>query len=178
MRRVLQLNTTWEPMKFISDVDALYLVRKGRAKIVHNMDGQLSVWSDLTYSSAHETYAVPATIVLVGARVTHRPRRPRFRKKVLFNRDRWRCGYCDKKLSTRTATIDHVYPESRGGRLTWENCVTACSACNRRKANKTLEEAGMKLLKRPGPPSSLDFWDITKSDDWHSDWSVFIHHNE
>lgn len=174
MRRVLQLNTTWEPMKFISDVAALYLIGKGRAKIVHNMDGELSVWDDLTYRSAQKEFVVPATIVLVGDRVTHRPRRPRFRKKVLFNRDRWKCVYCDRKLSNRTATIDHVHPESKGGPTSWENCVAACGTCNRRKANKSLQEAGMRLRRQPKAPSSLDFWDVTKCSRWHKDWDMFL----
>lgn len=175
MRRTLLLNArSWEPMNFISDVKALYLIDKGRAEIVHNMEGELSVWPDMVYKSANTEYPVPATIVLVGDRVKRNWRRPRFRKKVLFNRDRWMCVYCDAKLSWRNATIDHVHPESKGGPTTWENCVAACSACNRRKANKSLDEARMTLRFKPGEPSSLDFWDISRCSSWHDDWNLFI----
>lgn len=174
MRRVLQLNTTWEPMNFIADVDAMYLINKGRAKIIHNMEGNLSVWDDLVYRSATQEWPIPATIVLVGSRVNHRPRRPRFRKKVLFNRDKWTCAYCRKKLNHRSATVDHIHPDSKGGLTTWENCVTACGACNRRKANKLLSESGMTLHYLPKAPSSLDFWDISRCSAYHSDWDIFL----
>ena len=37
----------------------------------------------------------------------------------------------------------------------WENVVTACGPCNRRKGNRTPEEAGMPLLQRPSQPRYL-----------------------
>jgi 5-methylcytosine-specific restriction endonuclease McrA len=45
--------------------------------------------------------------------------------------------------------MDHVLAASRGGKWEWENLVTACSSCNVKKGNKTLEEARMKLMKSP-----------------------------
>jgi hypothetical protein len=46
-------------------------------------------------------------------------------------------------------TIDHVTPESRGGRNVYENTVTACSTCNARKDNRTPAEARMYLRRKP-----------------------------
>ena len=34
----------------------------------------------------------------------------------------------------------------------WTNCVAACVGCNARKANRTPEQAGMHLRKRPARP--------------------------
>jgi hypothetical protein len=48
-------------------------------------------------------------------------------------------------------TLDHVFPRSRGGLSSWENLVAACKSCNRRKADRTPEEAEMPLLRRPRP---------------------------
>jgi 5-methylcytosine-specific restriction endonuclease McrA len=45
-----------------------------------------------------------------------------------------------------------VVPRSRGGATSWENVVTACGPCNRRKGNRTPDEANMKLLSTPGRP--------------------------
>jgi 5-methylcytosine-specific restriction endonuclease McrA len=61
-----------------------------------------------------------------------------------------------------------VIPRSRGGRTEWENVVIACSACNRKKGNRTPEEAGMKLLRKPYRPR---FWamallTMTSNDVW------------
>jgi hypothetical protein len=56
--------------------------------------------------------------------------------------------------------MDHVLAASRGGKWEWENLVTACSSCNVKKGDKTLEEAHMKLLKPPREPKELDSIDI------------------
>jgi 5-methylcytosine-specific restriction endonuclease McrA len=47
-------------------------------------------------------------------------------------------------------------PESRGGRWTWMNLVTACGPCNGRKADRTPEEAGMPLLYLPYVPNRFE----------------------
>ncbi len=44
------------------------------------------------------------------------------------------CAYCGKRCSPREATVDRVLPLSRGSRSSWGNTVTACFACNQRKA--------------------------------------------
>ncbi len=38
-------------------------------------------------------------------------------------------------------TFDHLLPRSRGGHTTWGNVVAACSPCNLRKGNLTMDEA-------------------------------------
>src|SRR5690606_26333244 len=123
MRRALLLNTTYEPMNFISDERALRLLLKGRAEIVHGMDGQESVWSDITFSTVNLRMHVPATIRVVGERVKKCWRSPRFRKKILFTRDEWKCAYCETRLTWRNATIDHVLPDTKGSPTRWENSV-------------------------------------------------------
>ena len=50
-------------------------------------------------------------------------------------------------------TIEHIVPRSKGGISSWENCVLACFDCNRRKADRTPEQAGMKLRTKPRKPS-------------------------
>jgi hypothetical protein len=48
-------------------------------------------------------------------------------------------------------------PASRGGESVWENCVTACERCNHRKADRTPEEANMKLLAVPYTPNLAEY---------------------
>lgn len=172
MKRALLLNSDWTPLHFLSDIDAIILFYKGRAEVVSSSDGKPSVWSE-TFNSPSTVIHVPATMRLLK-RVTRKWKPPRFRKKVLFNRDDWKCQYCSKKLMWETITIDHVLPSSRGGQTSWTNCVAACKLCNKNKANKTPEEAQMKLLKKPVFPSSLHFWDAMKSSVWHPDWENFL----
>jgi 5-methylcytosine-specific restriction endonuclease McrA len=54
-------------------------------------------------------------------------------------------------------TVDHVIPRSRGGEDTWENLVCACIKCNNKKGDRTPEEAGMKLLRKPMKPNPILF---------------------
>ncbi|MCP3859614.1 MAG: HNH endonuclease, partial [Phycisphaeraceae bacterium] len=96
---------------------------------------------------------VPVPEVIVLHRYNGLPRRhPIFSRRNLFLRDRERCQYCGAKPGTRELTIDHVMPRSRGGRTEWTNCVLACGRCNRRKANRTPAEAGLRLHKEPRIP--------------------------
>ena len=63
-------------------------------------------------------------------------RRPAFTRFNVFLRDRFVCQYCISALPAADLTFDHVIPRSRGGRTTWENVVTACTACNLRQGSK------------------------------------------
>lgn len=59
-----------------------------------------------------------------------------------------------KKLDHEDRSIDHVVPTSRGGpRCTFENSVTSCKWHNVKiKKNKTPEEAGLELIRKPFIP--------------------------
>ena len=46
-----------------------------------------------------------------------------------------RCVYCGMALELDSATIDHVYPVSRGGPHVLGNLVSACGACIRMKGD-------------------------------------------
>lgn len=49
----------------------------------------------------------------------------------------WRCAYCGRSLSYKTATQDHVIPLSRGGTGWPSNLVPACQTCNSKKHTNT-----------------------------------------
>lgn len=176
MKRALLLNADFAPLHFVSDFDAITLFYKGRVEVVDGMSGKPSLW-DETFNSPSTIIRIPATLRLLK-RVNKKWKPPRFRKRVLFNRDNWKCQFCGEKLSPSLVTIDHVMPSSRGGPTSWQNCVTACKGCNKRKANKTPEEAGMKLISKPGMPSALHFWDAMRSSVWHEDWNCYLQSRE
>jgi hypothetical protein len=81
---------------------------------------------------------------------------PAFSKEKLFRRDRLTCAYCGQRFAERELQCEHIVPESRGGGWTWMNLVTACAACNGRKAARTPEEANMRLLYLPYLPSRFE----------------------
>jgi 5-methylcytosine-specific restriction endonuclease McrA len=148
-RGCLALNASYEPLMILPLKRALRLVTDAKAEIVE-VDGTRVI------RSAGASMPCPSVIRLV--RYVHVPRR--FRRNVtntfMFARDHYRCQYCGRHRSELRAreflTRDHVLPQSRGGDNSWANCVTACSSCNNRKADRTPRESGMQLLRTPAEP--------------------------
>jgi hypothetical protein len=68
------------------------------------------------------------------------------------SRDNFCCQYTGIKLQPSKRTVDHIIPKARGGKSTWENCVTSSFEINSIKSNRTPEEAGLKLLNKPCVP--------------------------
>ncbi|UXA16486.1 HNH endonuclease [Mycobacterium sp. SMC-4] len=141
-RRVLLLNSTYEPLTALPMRRAVIMLMCEKADVVHD-DPMGPV-----IHSATRSIVVPSVIRLrTYVRVPYRARVPMTRA-ALMHRDRFRCAYCGSKADT----VDHVVPRSRGGEHSWENCVAACSACNHRKADKLLAELGWTLRAAPLPP--------------------------
>lgn len=141
-RRVLLLNSTYEPLTALPMRRAVIMLLCGKADVVHADPGGPVI------HSASRAITVPSVIRLrTYVRVPYRARIPMTRA-ALMHRDRFRCAYCGGKADT----VDHVIPRSRGGEHTWENCVACCSTCNHKKADKLLSELGWALRMAPMPP--------------------------
>jgi hypothetical protein len=69
-------------------------------------------------------------------------------KTAVLRRDNYTCAYCGRTGTT----IDHVLPRAQGGKSTWDNLVAACQPCNGFKADRTPEQAKMKLTWLPFVP--------------------------
>jgi hypothetical protein len=72
----------------------------------------------------------------------------------ILDRDKHTCVYCGR---AGASTVDHVMPQSRGGRNSWENLAACCKGCNQRKADRTPEEAGMRLRWHPWRPDKTGY---------------------
>ena len=75
----------------------------------------------------------------------------RFSKQNVFLRDEYRCQYCSKQVNQKSATLDHVLPQSHGGKSDWLNCTTACNLCNSKKGND-------KSIVPESKPWKPDYW--------------------
>lgn len=51
----------------------------------------------------------------------------------VYERDGYKCRYCEKQLTRFTATLDHVRSVAEGGDNSFDNLVTACLTCNSQK---------------------------------------------
>jgi 5-methylcytosine-specific restriction endonuclease McrA len=121
---------------------------------------------------------VPSIIQLGRVVPIHR-QRVRFCRKSIFARDEFTCQYCGGEFKSERLTYEHVVPRAQGGKTSWENVVTACIDCNQRKANRTPEQANMKLLSKPAKPTyvmqvkaRIDYKQMPK--EWAEYWTVTL----
>jgi 5-methylcytosine-specific restriction endonuclease McrA len=103
----------------------------------------------------------------------------KFSRLNIYARDDFRCQYCGEQFMTEDLTFDHVYPQSRGGKTEWTNIVSCCVLCNHAKANRTPEEAGMRLLTRPRKPHFLPESNVRmdmrhRPVEWNDYWFVSL----
>jgi 5-methylcytosine-specific restriction endonuclease McrA len=146
---VLVLNQSYQPTAVCRARRAIVLIFQGKAEMLENGVGFIH--------STSRSFPLPSVI-----RLDYYIKSPRRKKKMtryeIFSRDRYTCQYCGKR--TRQLTLDHVIPRYRGGQHTWENVVSACAQCNRRKAGRTPQEANMKLVRKPSPPHTNPFFSV------------------
>lgn len=142
-------------------------------------DFQMLTWSDWAQVKPENgedfirggevTCRVPTII-----RMTHFDRLPgtkvHYNRRTIYRRDGNTCQYCRKKKPLSELSLDHVTPRCQGGKTTWENIVVACTDCNKKKAGRTPEEAGMKLLKQPRKPQ----YELYVGDVIVKDWEAFL----
>lgn len=160
---VLVLNQDYQPVNICRVRRAVVLVFQGKAEVVENGLGEIKSVS----------YSLPIPSVI---RLSYLVRRPRFQRKItryeVFSRDKYTCQYCSKE--TKELTLDHVIPRSRGGEHNWENVVSCCIPCNRHKAGRTPEEAGMRLICRPLPPPPASFYVPYQYTRTRTEWQKFL----
>ena len=123
--------------------------------------------------TVHKSYNCPV-IIRIDEAIDYKQLYVTPSRRLIFIRDDYTCQYCGKPLSERNATIDHVYPKSKGGTWSWTNLVTACESCNQLKGNRTLEESRMELIRNPYHPEpfivtfkhTVKTLDLTTFDIW------------
>ncbi|MCC6746908.1 MAG: HNH endonuclease [Deltaproteobacteria bacterium] len=144
MDRTLLLSQVYEPITVISWRRAISLLTLGKVEVVETYDQNIR--------SVSLVLKLPSVVRLVHSFRRHK-HPVRFSRQNVLARDRWRCQYCGQKRTSAELTYDHVIPRAKGGKTCWENIVTACVECNARKADRTPEQARMRLLQEPARPS-------------------------
>lgn len=143
----LLLNGSYEPMGVIAWQRAISLILGDKVVVLESYEDDCR--------SAGFCIKVPAVICLKRY-VKVRPK-VKFSRKNLYMRDDFTCQYCGThanklKYRVQDLNLDHILPRSRGGLTEWLNIVTSCISCNALKANRTPQEAGLKLLRKPFVP--------------------------
>jgi 5-methylcytosine-specific restriction endonuclease McrA len=160
-RPTLVLNRNWQPVGVATVARSLVKVWNETARIVDPVDYQQYNWLDWSRLTPADDepfintrsfrLRVPEVVTL-----TKYDRLPintvTFSRRNIFKRDRFTCQYCGHQPGSEELTIDHVVPRAQGGTSTWDNCVLACVECNSRKADRTPQQAKMRLRHEPHRP--------------------------
>lgn len=160
--KALVLNATMEPLCVVPARRAVVLVLAGKADVLHE--------AGPVYRSEHLAFPVPSVVQL--RRFVHVPyrRRAPLSRRGVFIRDDHVCQYCGRAAEN----VDHVQPRSRGGAHEWENVAASCTRCNARKKDRTPEESGMRLRRRPYAPSAA-FWLVVAVGGVEPAWRAYLH---
>ena len=160
---VLVLNVNYEPLNVCNTARAMGLLLVGKAEIIKNGRGIIR--------TATRVYDRPSVIRLQY--MVHRPRpHVRLNSREVFRRDGYRCQYCGQHSAH--LTLDHVVPKYRGGDSAWENLVSACPQCNRRKGHRTPQEAGMYLRSNPVEPPATAVYLYGRYLQQNQEWTAYL----
>ncbi len=145
--QTLVLNATYEPLKVVGWQRAMTLWAQGKVEIIEE--------HDTVVRAVRFEFRLPSVVRLLH--FVKLKRRPvvQFTRANIYARDGFTCQYCDVTFPPEELTFDHVTPVAQGGTRGWENIVTACEPCNRKKGARTPEEAGMSLRRQPRRPAVL-----------------------
>jgi 5-methylcytosine-specific restriction endonuclease McrA len=144
MEQVLLLNISYEPLKVINWQKAITMLCLGKVEIIEEYTREVH--------SVSFTIKLPSVVRLLI--MVKRNKSPvKFSRQNIYARDRYKCQYCGGRFPTEELTYDHVVPRARGGKTEWENIVTSCMECNRKKGGRTPREASMRLIRKPTRPT-------------------------
>ena len=165
--QALLLNANYAPLRVIPWDDAIGHLLAGTADLVEQ-------YANKFIHSVSTAHPWPAVLRLRD----YAPVKPRmrFNRLNVLARDNYTCSYCGLAPKTSKGrprleelTLDHVIPRAQSkngtvrtadgdtiGVTCWLNIVCACNSCNLRKADRTPAQAGMKLLRQPRVPASMD----------------------
>lgn len=197
IQSTLLLDSVFKPIKIISAKKAIELLYRNVVEVIEVNSKEFNdeiyyetygfkTWTEMSYlkheietgnleiefiKTSSSVIQVPKVLRLINNYIGKK-HKVRLSRKNLFERDDYTCQYCGRRLAASQLSIDHVIPKSKGGKTHWTNVVAACHKCNTKKANKTLNEANLKLRKKPKTPkSSLAFKNNAKR---VKDWDHFI----
>lgn len=179
---MLVLNKLWTPIRVIPSIRAFTLLFAGKASVVDVIDYAVFTWDewskvptkdeDNVIHTSNADIKLPEVIVL--SNYDKLPKKGmKLTKRNIFLRDNFTCQYSGKTVNTKTADIDHIIPKSRGGTTSWDNLVVCSKTINRKKADRTPQEAGLRLLKKPGRPEPQVIY-IDPRMDMPDSWANFI----
>jgi 5-methylcytosine-specific restriction endonuclease McrA len=145
MDQTLVLNASFEPLRIVPWQKAITLLFQGKVEVLAVHDREIR--------GVTVRVQLPSVLRLLRhVRMKRAFADVPFSRANVYARDEHRCQYCGERFSPAQLTFDHVIPVARGGHKGWDNIVTCCIPCNRRKGDRFPEQAGMHLVRKPSRP--------------------------
>ena len=186
---VLVLNRLWQAVNVIAAKRAFSLLASGHASVVYEENEDFQIFDMMDWVDFSQ-YNQPVSDMEIVHTVRYSIRVPKIillsifdkvpkkdlklTRKNVFERDKYQCQYCGKRLPSEDLNLDHVIPRHYGGKTTWENIVCSCVKCNSRKANRLPHEASMRLTRKPSKPQWRPVISIAARGRKHDEWKHFI----
>ena len=145
-QKTLVLDSSYMARSIISTERAFVISYKGNADVIHEHPESFKLVNP-------ELDIKKPSIIRVYKYVNQIIQKVPLSRENVYRRDNFECVYCGDN-NRKTLTLDHVIPQSKGGKDSWDNLVTACRGCNGEKSNLTLEEYG-KEIPQPRRPHYL-----------------------
>jgi len=134
---------------------------------------------DRFISSAKQKVRIPTVIQAVNCDKTHL-RDIKLTRKNILERDGDICQYTNKKLPRSQLNIDHVISRDEwkrrglaGSPDNWENMVACDKRINSLKGNKSAQEVGLSLIRKPKKPLPVPASAMIK-EVRNKDWEIFL----
>lgn len=157
---VLQLDIAGNPHEWITyEKSAYYYTKELVAWEAAPVD--FTLFGGKSRMTGEQSTLTMNTIIAVRGKVSEKQlaqmNRVPLSNKALFRRDQNVCAYCGDEFTSHNLSRDHIKPTSKGGPNIWMNVVTACHSCNKRKDDRTPEQARMQLLYVPYVPNRAEY---------------------
>lgn len=185
-QNVLVLNRLWQAVNICSAKRALTLLFLGHAHVVLPSGKEFQTydfegWRGVTDAFPEEESVrsvsfkirIPKVILLLVYSRTPK-KEVKFTRHNIFERDHNTCQYCGRVCDRTELNLDHVVPRDQGGPTVWENIVCSCIECNTHKGNRTPQQAGMQLIRKPRRPKWQPLLQVTINKRMEDSWRHFI----
>ena len=146
MNDVILLDSDYQFVNSINWKKAVRLMVKGKVEVVKESTCRIG------------DFVLPLVLKLFKSFSYLLGKKMRWSRENIYERDHFTCQYCSAKLAKHSVTIDHVVPQCRGGKNTWENTVCCCKSCNHEKGDTGVEDYHRNLIRKPKAPTVGEYF--------------------
>ena len=160
-KKALVLNIDFTPLMVISWQRAI------TSNMLHQDVPELGLevveyYDEVVYSAGGRPFPIPC--VMKTTRYVKKRKKVPLKKRNVYSRDKYKCGYCGKELTDKNITLDHIVSRHewrvkrlKGNVHQWTNLISSCKSCNFKKGSLPLAKSGLKLIKQPVEPSYNEY---------------------